>query len=115
MVACCDVCSSPQIRSGELELVSLEENAAQNRRLGTMIRALDWGKNAGRFTYNWTAGWFTQPKPYQWSEVPINLGEIIQLVNDVCVCVFHARVGLSTVIVTAWVFFRCRCTPMKSL
>jgi hypothetical protein len=73
-----------QLRTGELQRVSLEENAARNRKLGLLVRASDYAQNSGRFLYNFTIGLVTgQPKKYEWSDVPLNLGEIIMLVNEV--------------------------------
>ena len=77
------VAAAAQLRTGEIQLVSLEENAASNRKLGAMIRGIDWAKNSGRFLYNWTAGWVAAPLKYTWSEIPLNLGEIINVVNQV--------------------------------
>ena len=33
--------------------------------------------------YNWTAGWVAKPKEYKWTEQPINLGYILDLLNRV--------------------------------
>lgn len=72
-----------KIRTGELKRVSLQENASHNRQLGWLVRGSDLLHNTPAALYNWTVGWVAQPKAYQWSEKPINLGEIIDLVNQV--------------------------------
>lgn len=77
-------CNSLQFRTGELKRVSLEENAARNRKLGLLVRASDYAQNSARFLYNCSVGLMTgQSKKYAWTEVPLNLGEIIMLVNEV--------------------------------
>uniref|UniRef100_A0A6B2L244 Protein kinase domain-containing protein n=1 Tax=Arcella intermedia TaxID=1963864 RepID=A0A6B2L244_9EUKA len=70
-----------KIRRGELNSVSHEKWKIRFARVG--LRCQDLLKNYFRLLYNLSFGLFTQKKPYQWSELPVNLAEIIELLHNV--------------------------------
>lgn len=72
-----------KIRRGEIEKRDVHDEARRMRAIGTMVRVADVAKNSGRALYNWTVGWVAPNLEYQWSTLPINLGEILDLLNKV--------------------------------
>ena len=81
-----------KIKSGELQLKSPEQEAADNNRLRLMLRAQDYVMNFLRMLANLTPlpyayGLATRgvaaPLPMQWTRMPLNLGEIIGLLITV--------------------------------
>ena len=75
-----------QVKAGKFKWQSLDESAAATKRIGIALRAGDWAANTGRAVYNWTAGWVVAPLPYAWTKPPINLAEVLKVVNEVCLC-----------------------------
>jgi hypothetical protein len=63
--------------------MTLEENKAYNERITKLLLTKDIVANAPRFLYNWTVGLVATRKPYVWSETPINLGHVIDVINRV--------------------------------
>jgi len=68
---------------GEIEMRSIEEEASRTKVVQRAIFAMDVAKNTGRALFNATVGWFGPTKEYKWSEQPINLGEVLDVLNRV--------------------------------
>jgi aarF domain-containing kinase len=72
-----------KIRNGEIERRDVDDEARRGKLIKLAVVGSNVAKNSGRFLYNWTAGWVTKPKKYEWEAAPINLGEILRLLNQV--------------------------------
>ena len=72
-----------QIRSGKLKRLTLQESKEQNQRIARLLLAKDVVTNTPAFLYNWTVGLVASRRPYVWTEAPINLGHVIDVINRV--------------------------------
>eukprot|EP00755_Sulcionema_specki_P005313 Sspe_Gene.4811::Locus_1589_Transcript_1_1_Confidence_1.000_Length_1721::g.4811::m.4811/K08869/ADCK, ABC1; aarF domain-containing kinase len=73
-----------KLESGELQLRGAAEEARATRRLQLFLRVRDYCYNYLRCLYNLTPlALIFGMKRLQWSELPINLGEIMQTLTDV--------------------------------
>ncbi|KAJ9454528.1 putative serine/threonine-protein kinase abkB [Diplonema papillatum] len=81
-----------KLKSGELELKSLEEQAKELRAVALWMRVRDWARNFSVFLLNLTPAPYLYnlavegrlaPCPFTWSVIPVNLGEIMRTLVDV--------------------------------